>query len=148
LIRALRVVAGADYAGSPPDYIVLDFNGRHRRRVRMTSASGKQFLLDLQEAVALADNDVLELDDGSAVEVRAKTERVAEIRANSPAHLTRVAWHLGNRHLPVQILDDRLRILYDHVIVAMAEGLGASIEVTDAPFQAEGGAYGHAHEHG
>jgi urease accessory protein len=147
VIRALRVVAGADYGSSPDDHIALDFGSRHRRRIRMTSASGKRFLLDLQAAVALNDNDVLELDDGSAVLVRAKVERVAEITADSPIHLTRVAWHLGNRHLPVQILDDRLRILYDHVIVAMVAGLGASVDVSDAPFQAEGGAYGHAHDH-
>ena len=140
-------MAGADYAGSPEDHIVLDFNSRHRRRIRMASASGKRFLLDLQAAVALNDNDVLELDDGSAVLVRAMAERVAEIRADNPVHLTRVAWHLGNRHLPVQIFDDRLRILYDHVVVAMVAGLGASIDVTDAPFHAEGGAYGHAHKH-
>ena len=115
--------------------------------MRMTSVAGKSFLLDLQEAVALHDGDVLELDDGSTVLVCAMAERVADISATDAQHLARVAWHLGNRHLPTQIFADRLRIAYDHVIVDMVQGLGATVDVIDAPFQPEGGAYHHAHEH-
>jgi urease accessory protein len=140
------VIAAADRREAADDYIELDFDHRHRRRLAMTSQSGKSFLLDLHAAVALADGDGLALDDGTVVIVRAKPERVAEFHANDAGHLARIAWHLGNRHLPTQILADRLRIRYDHVIVEMAEGLGAGIEITDAPFQPEGGAYGHAHE--
>ena len=112
----------------------------------MTSIGGREFLLDLGEATPLRDGDALELTDGSRVIVTAKAERVAEIRADNPHHLMRIAWHLGNRHLPTEILADRLRIAYDHVIVDMVSGLGGVVEVVDVPFQPEGGAYGHAHD--
>lgn len=148
MIRAQRVVAAADYSGAPDDSIVLDFDARHRRRLQMTSTSGKSFLLDLKSAVALHDKDVLELDDGSAVLIMAKAEQLAEISADDAAQLARISWHLGNRHLPVQILDGRLRIAYDHVIVDMVRRLGATVDIVDAPFQPEGGAYGEAHLHG
>lgn len=145
LIRALRVVA-ANQAARSQDTIELDFDHRHRRRMKMTTTSGKVFLLDLPSAAALKDGDSLELDDGSAVTIKAKAERVADIRADSPQHLSQLAWHLGNRHLPTQVFADRLRILNDHVIVDMVRGLGATVVIVDAPFQPEGGAYAHATE--
>lgn len=147
LQRAIRVLPAQHESAATDDSIVLDLNHRHRRRMRMTSVAGKPFLLDLKEAVALRDGDVLELDDGSTLLVRAMAERVADISATDAQHLARVAWHLGNRHLPTQIFADRLRIAYDHVIVDMVQGLGATVDVLDAPFQPEGGAYHHAHEH-
>jgi urease accessory protein len=147
VIRAQRVLAARDYDGSPEDCVVLDFDHRHRRRMQMTSQSGKSFLLDLKDTAVLQDNDVLELDDGSAILVKAKAERVVDITASDPRRLARLAWHLGNRHLPTHILDGGLRIAYDHVIVDMLQGLGAKVEIVEAPFQPEGGAYGHAHEH-
>jgi urease accessory protein len=147
VIRAQRVLAVGDYDGSPEDCVVLDFDHRHRRRMQMTSQSGKSFLLDLKDTAVLQDNDVLELDDGSAILVKAKAERVVDITASDPRRLARLAWHLGNRHLPTQILDGGLRIAYDHVIVDMLQGLGAKVEIVEAPFQPEGGAYGHVHEH-
>jgi urease accessory protein len=140
-------LAVGDYDGSPEDCVVLDFDHRHRRRLQMTSQSGKSFLLDLKDTAVLQDKDVLELDDGSAILVKAKAERVVDITASDPRRLARLAWHLGNRHLPTQILDGGLRIAYDHVIVDMLQGLGAKVEIVEAPFQPEGGAYGHAHEH-
>jgi len=146
LIRALRVVA-ADQSEMPQDTIELDFDHRHRRRMTMTTASGKKFLLDLPGAVVLKDGDSLELDDGSAIRVKAKAECVADIRADSPQHLSQLAWHLGNRHLPTQVFADHLRILNDHVIVDMVKGLGATVDIVDAPFQPEGGAYAHAADH-
>jgi len=147
MIKAQRVLSATDYHGVPDDSVVLDFDHRHRRRIQMTSESGKSFLLDLKDTVALQDNDVLELDDGSTLLVRAKPERVVDIVGDDPQHLARIAWHLGNRHLPTQIFETRLRIAYDHVIVDLVRGLGAGVEIVEAPFQPEGGAYGHAHEH-
>ena len=141
--RAQRVIA------DPPadaDVVELDYDARHRRRIAMRTESGREFLLDLPKAVALADGDGLALSDGTAVRVRAKPERVIEVRAKSPEQLVRIAWHLGNRHLPTQILGDTLRIRYDHVILDMLAGLGAETRTTDAPFHPEGGAYaGHSH---
>ena len=115
----------------------------------MTTRSGLSFLLDLPSPKVLRDGDCLQLDNGSTVRVIAKPEHVADIRADSPRQLAELAWHLGNRHLATQILDDRLRILNDHVIVNMVQGLGATVELTDAPFDPQPGAYAHAdtHEH-
>ena len=132
------------------DVVELDYDERHRRRISMQTTSGKEFLLDLPKAVRLADGDGLALSDGSTVLVRARPERVIDVRAGDAADLVRIAWHLGNRHLPTQILGDSLRVRYDHVILGMLEGLGSDTEVHEAPFHPERGAYthdrGHSHE--
>jgi len=145
VIRATHLTKTSRNSRSAGDEIELDFDLRHRRRIVLTSKSGLRFLLDLKKATALVDGDELALDDGSTIIVRAKPERVAEISAKSPQHLVQIAWHLGNRHLPTQILPDRLRILDDHVIIELARGLGAEVKLCEAPFQPEGGAYEHAH---
>jgi urease accessory protein len=114
----------------------------------MTGTRGLEFLLDLENAVALRGGDALVLDDGRLVEVVAAPEPLAEIRCNDPQHLVRVAWHLGNRHLPTQIMAKGLRIRRDHVIEAMVKGLGARVIEIEAPFDPEGGAYAEAfHAH-
>jgi urease accessory protein len=133
---------------APADTVVLDFDDRYRRRMAMTGTRGLEFLLDLETAVALRGGDALVLEDGRLVEVVAAPEPLAEIRCNDPHHLVRVAWHLGNRHLPTQIMPKGLRIRRDHVIEAMVKGLGARVIEIEAPFDPEGGAYadsGHAH---
>jgi urease accessory protein len=136
------------------DRVTLAFVDRHRRRLRLVAESGNPFLLDLARVQHLADGDGLELDDGGYVRVCAAPERVLEIEADGPAELLRLAWHLGNRHLPVQALDGRLRIRDDHVIAQMVEGLGGRITRLNAPFDPETGAYagadqghGHGHDH-
>lgn len=136
--------------GAVGDSITLPFAERRRRRVAMTSDGGLDFLLDLAAAADLKDGDALMLEDGRAILVRAAAEPVADLHADAPAALTRLAWHLGNRHMPTQLFEDRLRIAADHVLEAMAEGLGARVERLLAPFQPEGGAYSqaHAHSHG
>ena len=114
----------------------------------MTGTRGLEFLLDLENAVALRGGDALVLDDGRLIEVVAAPEPLIEIRGTDPQHLVRVAWHLGNRHLPTQIMAKGLRIRRDHVIEAMVKGLGARVIEIEAPFDPEGGAYaggGHAH---
>jgi urease accessory protein len=116
----------------------------------MTGTRGLEFLLDLENAVALRGGDALVLDDGRLIEVVAAPELLVEIRCRDPEHLVRVAWHLGNRHLPTQITARGLRIRRDHVIEAMVKGLGARIVEIEAPFDPEGGAYaggGHEHAH-
>jgi urease accessory protein len=115
----------------------------------MTGTRGLEFLLDLASAVALRGGDALVLEDGRLVEVVAAPEPLTEIRCNDPHHLVRVAWHLGNRHLPTQIMAKGLRIRRDHVIEAMVKGLGARVIEIEAPFDPEGGAYAEAfHAHG
>lgn len=151
MIRATKVLGLNHWSLSPADTIVLDFDDRHRRRMAMTGTRGLEFLLDLENAVALRGGDALVLEDGRLIEVIAAPEPLVEIRGVDPHHLVRVAWHLGNRHLPTQITGKGLRIRRDHVIEAMVQGLGARIIEIEAPFDPEGGAYadaGHAPEHG
>ncbi|MEM6664975.1 MAG: urease accessory protein UreE [Pseudomonadota bacterium] len=148
----MRAISVQPESADAVDSVVLSFDDRHRRRMVMTGENGTAFLLDLADATALADGNGLVLEDGRVVAVRAAAEPLLEITCRDQAHLVRVAWHLGNRHLPTQLLDDRLRIRTDHVIADMARGLGADVTEISAPFQPEGGAYGHgrvhSHEHG
>jgi len=151
MIRATQVRPQVRWTGAAADTVVLDFDDRHRRRMAMTGTRGLEFLLDLEEAVALRGGDALVLEDGRLIEVVAAPELLVEIRGADPHHLVRIAWHLGNRHLPTQIVGKGLRIRRDHVIEDMVRGLGARVIVIEAPFDPEGGAYaggGHAgHDH-
>jgi urease accessory protein len=141
MIRATEVRAHHHWTQAPADTVVLDFDDRHRRRMAMTGTRGLEFLLDLENATVLRGGDALMLDDGRLIEVVAAPEPLAEIRGTDPQHLVRVAWHLGNRHLPTQITAKGLRIRRDHVIEAMVKGLGARVIEIEAPFDPEGGAY-------
>jgi urease accessory protein len=128
------------------DGVTLDFDARHRRRIRLTTDAGEAVLLDLAKAVPMADGDGLQLQDGRWLIVHAAAEPLLEVRCRDPLLLMRVAWHLGNRHLPTEVHADLLRIRPDHVIAGMVRGLGAEVREVTAPFQPEGGAYGgHAH---
>jgi urease accessory protein len=147
-MRAVAVLpAGTWNAGDAIDSVVLDHDHRHRRRIALTTEAGTEILLDLPQAVQLRDGDGLELDEGGIVRVCAKPEPVFDIAARDAATLLRIAWHLGNRHLPVQVLDDRLRIRPDHVIADLVRHLGGAIEALDAPFDPEAGAYAGGHRH-
>ncbi len=151
MIRATRhEAAGCWPEARAAGTVTLDFDARHRRRIRFETDNGAAVLLDLAQAVAMADGDGLALEDGRWLRVRAAPEPVMEIRGRDATHLARLAWHLGNRHLATEIGDGVLRIRPDHVVEAMLAGLGASLRHVVAPFQPEGGAYdgsGHAHAH-
>src|SRR6201988_118334 len=126
--------------------LTLDFDARHRRRIRLTADQGEDVLLDLPKAVAMADGDGLQLEDGRWLEVRAAAETIVEVRHKDLHKLARLAWHLGNRHFPTEIRDEVLRIRPDHVIEDMLRGFGADLTKVQVPFQPEGGAYtGHGH---
>ena len=141
MIRANFVSPKGAWQAKPADTIVLDFDERHRRRIAMTGTHGLEFLLDLPETVMLRGGDALVLEDGRLIEIVAAPEELSEIRVGEPRDLARLAWHLGNRHLPVQILANRIRIRRDAIIEDMARGLGAKIARIEAPFDPEGGAY-------
>ena len=126
--------------------LTLDFDARHRRRIRLTTNQGEDVLLDLPKAVAMADGDGVQLEDGRWLEVQAAAEPVVEVRHQDARQLMRLAWHLGNRHLPTDIRHQVLRIRPDHVIEDMLRGFGADLVRVEAPFQPEGGAYG-GHDH-
>jgi urease accessory protein len=127
--------------------LTLDFDARHRRRFLLATDQGHDVLLDLPETTAMADGDGLQLEDGRWLKVQAAQEDLVEIGHEDPGQLTRLAWHLGNRHLPTEIRDRVLRVRPDHVIEEMLRGLGAHLRRVLAPFQPEGGAYGHGHRH-
>jgi urease accessory protein len=147
--RACEVkAAGAWNDASAVDRITLDAHERHRRRIVLTGERGTIFLLDLPHAAALRDGDGLVLDDGAIVRVTGRPEPLIEIAAANGHELARLAWHIGNRHIDVQIAGDRLRIRRDHVIEDMLRGLGARLTPVEAPFDPESGAYGHHHGHG
>src|SRR4029450_5967141 len=142
MIRATEVLGQHRWNEAGADTVVLDFDDRHRRRMAMTGTRGLEFLLDLENAVAPPRGHA------RLVGVVAAAEPLVEIRGADPLHLVRVAWHLGNRHLPTQIMPKGLRIRRDHVIEAMVKGLGARIIEIEAPFDPEGGAYAQAaHDH-
>ena len=145
--RIAEVLPAGAWAGEPADRVVLDYDGRHRRRILLTGASGREYLLDLAEAAHLKDGDGLKLETGGVVRVEASPEPLLEVRAASPQALLRLAWHIGNRHLAAAVFADRILIRRDHVIAHMLEHLGASVAEVEAPFDPEGGAYdgGHAH---
>jgi len=140
-----------DHTHSPDDVITLDETARHRRRMKMVSDGGIEFLLDLPEAVLLRHGNGIKLDDGRVIEVKAAPEALYHVRGRDGHHLLTLAWQLGNRHLAAQIFEDHIFIRADHVIKTMLEGLGAVVTEVDAPFDPEGGAYSgnsnHGHDH-
>jgi urease accessory protein len=148
MLRATSVKAAQTWRETPADTVVLEFDDRHRRRMAMTGTHGLEFLLDLPDVIALRGGDALVLDDGRLIEVVAAAEPLVEIRCTDPMHMVRIAWHLGNRHLPTQLMAKALRIRRDHVIDKMVRGLGARVIEIEAPFDPEGGAYASAAAHG
>ncbi|HEV2676342.1 MAG TPA: urease accessory protein UreE [Aliidongia sp.] len=138
--------AGTWPAARQAGTVTLSYLERHRRRLRLVTDQGEPLLLDLAKAVLLGEGDGLELDEGGFVEVRAAKEALLEIRAGT-AGLARLAYHLGNRHLPIQLLPDALLIRDDHVIADMVRGLGGEVRAVTVPFTPEAGAYAGGHDH-
>ncbi|MEW2916075.1 urease accessory protein UreE [Ruegeria sp. ANG10] len=131
--------------GEPADALSLTYDDRFLRRKVLTCESGEQILVDLVQTTSLNHGGALVLDDGREVEIQAAPEALLEITAPD---LTRVAWHIGNRHTPCQIEKDHLLIQVDHVIQDMLLKIGASVREVHEPFTPEGGAYGHGRTHG
>ena len=154
--RATRMAARGHWpAAQAAGAVLLDYDSRHRRRIRLACEDGQPVLLDLEKAVALRDGDGLELEDGSWIAVRAAPEDLVEIVCADAHAFHRICWHLGNRHCPADIGPDRVLIRRDHVIEDMLRGLGATVTPVSEPFDPERGAYdqeapdhGHRHRHG
>jgi urease accessory protein len=147
------IAAGEWLAPLESGSVTLTYADRCRRRVRLVDDRGIPFLLDLARPARLADGDGLVLADGTVIRVIAAPEPLIEASAADVRHLARLAWHVGNRHVPAQIVDDcRLWIAHDGVLEQMLRGLGAETQRITAPFHPEGGAYvtltgGHHHGH-
>jgi urease accessory protein len=144
MLRAIKLLRLNEAPGAACDGIELKAEDRHLRRKRIVTESGAEVMVDLPLSVFISDGDRLELEDGTFLEVRATTEELLEIRAANPAHLVRLAWHIGNRHLAAQLEGNRILILQDRVIAVMLEQLGAKLKVVHEQFSPEHGAY-HGH---
>lgn len=132
--------------------VTLAYDDRHRRRIKMTADDGQDFLLDLAQATYLAEGDLLELEDGNTIMVKAALEEVLDVTCHGVEDAARIAWHIGNRHTPVEVMPNGvMRLRYDHVIQDMIEGLGGHCKKKTAGFTPESGAYksggGHGHAH-
>jgi urease accessory protein len=145
--RAIKVVpAGTWSTDCAGGTVTLTFENRHRRRIRLTDDAGEPFLLDLTTTALLCDGDGLLLEDGSCLGVLAAPEEVVDILPASQAEAARIAWHIGNRHIPLQVLPTGgLRIRDDPVLIQMLAGLGAVTHRWLAPFTPEPGAYAPRH---
>ena len=147
MLRAVSVrPAGQWDESSAVDYVTLDSSERFRRRIALTGEDGLPFLLDLAQATFLRDGDGLVLDDGRMVRVAGRRELLVEITARSAGDLARLAWHVGNRHVDVQIVNGRLRMRRDQVIESMLAALGAKLTPISAVFEPEPGAYDDSHD--
>ena len=153
--RATSVQSAAQRKGGTViDTLILPYAQRQVKQGFVFGIKGTCVEIDLAESVRLRTDDALVLDDGSMVEVVAEAEPLIEARAADLAALARLAWHLGDRHVPVQILERRLRLARDPAIETLLQGLGVRVAHIEAPFEPEGGAYdaavahGHHHDHG
>jgi urease accessory protein len=151
--RVVRVLAGDRSDRTPIDSVVISTDQRRVQTANLTGVKGTSIGLMLPEPVLLRTGDLLELDDGSLVDVVVEPEPLIEIRGNDLTHLARLAWHLGDRHVSVQVLANRLRMRRDAALEALLKSLGARLTAIDAPFDPEGGAYAtqathhHGHDH-
>jgi len=129
------------------DTVILDYAQRSAQTITVTGVKGSTIEIDLHEPARLRTDDLLLLDDGGLVEVVAAPEPLIEARAADISMLTRLAWHLGDRHVPVQVLPNRIRARRDAAIEALLNSLGARVTAIEAPFEPEGGAYELSHRH-
>lgn len=156
MLRVTRLTTSEQWLTDPDDRVVLTYEYRNRRRITLTSEKGVEFLLNLAKVPDLKDGEGLLLSNGKTILVVAAEEDLMEITCSDPLQLARVAYHLGNRHLPVEIAPGILRIHADHVVGDMAQRLGAQVALVRAAFNPEGGAYAetaqethdHDHDHG
>lgn len=147
--RATRVIAAADRHGRPiTDIVILDYAQRSAQKITVTGAKGDSIEIDLREPARLRTDDLLLLDDGGLVEVVAAPEPLIEARAGDLAALSRLAWHLGDRHVLVQVLPNRIRVRREAAIETLLASLGAKVTMIEAPFEPEGGAYAQSRGHG
>lgn len=149
--RVVRVLGAGASTAQPIDSVMLNADQRRIQTARFTGMTGIEIGIMLPEPVMVRMGDLFELDGGDVVEVVVAPEPLTEVRGNDLTHLARLAWHLGDRHVPVQILANRLRMRRDAALEAMLGALGARLTPIEAPFDPEGGAYtaqiAHGHDH-
>jgi urease accessory protein len=151
--RIVQVLA-AGHDGVPViDTVILNLDERRLQRGVFAGVSGTRYDVDLADPVLLRMGNILVTEEGGLVEVVAEAEPLVEVRSRDVDALARLAWHLGDRHVPVEVLTNRLRLRRDPAIEKMLVALGAKVVAIEAPFNPEGGAYlvaptaGHSHHH-
>jgi len=144
-----RLNASDSASASPAaERLVLPFELRQKSRLRARLESGTEVGLFLERGIVLRGGDLLLADDGTVIEVVAALETVSTVKDLDATRLARAGYHLGNRHVPVEIGAGWLRYGHDHVLDDMVRGLGLTVLAEQAPFEPEAGAYGHSHAHG
>jgi len=152
--RAIKVMtAGPHDRGPIVDTLIMNLDQRRAHRGFVFTVKGTCVELDLEPPVWLHSDDALILEDGSLIEIVAEAEPLIEVRASDLQTLARIAWVLGDRHVPVQILGQRLRMARDPAIQTLLSRFAVKVTAIDAPFDPEGGAYsgapaddGHRHD--
>ena len=150
LIFVEHIAADTSVAEDKGDVLSLPFERRQIARQRVTLETGQIAGLKLPRGTLLRHGDLVKSLDGTVARVQAAEETVSMVRCDSAQELARAAYHLGNRHVWVQVGPSWLRYLHDHVLDEMLKGLGFHIQVQQAPFEPEAGAYSdtHSHSHG
>ena len=135
-----------DQSSACPDAeATLPYDLRIKSRLRLTLDSGEPIGFLLPRGTVLRGGDFLRDEMGRFIRINAAPEQVSTVLASSSMVLARIAYHLGNRHVPVQVGDGWLRYASDHVLDHMVRGLGGEITTEAAPFEPEDGAYAHSH---
>lgn len=143
----LTLIARCEPVDHPYGELLLSFDLRIRSRLRVRLVSGEDAVLKTERGAVLRGGECLRAEDGRVVRVAAAPEKLMHITCADQFELTRAAYHLGNRHVPVEIGDGYLRIAADHVLGDMLLGLGAKVQQLEAAFEPESGAYGGGHGH-
>lgn len=149
MLEAFEVHKNVDTSGIPT--LTLKFEERQKSRYKTKTDCGQDIGWFIDRGIVLEDGDCLKCSDGQFICVRSASESVSQIESTNQLLLTRGAYHLGNRHVPLQVGDGFLRYQHDHVLDDMVRGLGMTVECKELPFQPENGAYhGHSssHSHG
>ena len=138
---------------NPHTQLILGKDQREKSRLKVTLEDGREAGLFFEKGTTFQDGDCIVSDDGKIiVEIKAATETVSTVKCEDPLLLAKACYHLGNRHVPLQIESGRVRYQHDHVLDDMVRGLGLDVVCEEAPFQPEAGAYGgtsnhHSHSH-
>ena len=144
----MELLSGGDAQSPAVDCVELSYAQREKARQRVFLTSGEEVAINIKRGQIMRGGDQLQSASGRRVAVQAAAEKVSTVRCADPLQLTRIAYHLGNRHVWLQVGNGWLRYLHDHVLDEMVLGLGGSVAVEQAPFEPEAGAYGsHGHHH-
>jgi urease accessory protein len=149
MLKAAEIIPQLLAGGAVSDTLTLPFELRQKSRLVATLGSGRQIALQLPRGHVLRHGSLLRASDGSIVEVRSADEELSVVKSDDPTELLRAAYHLGNRHVALQIEPDALSYLHDHVLDDMLRGLGLEPSFAERAFEPESGAYGRygAHSH-